>query len=133
MCTGDTRIVSEHVGFCSYEDLGTSSANLTKYLFKEVQLEPTVVATHLNSELPLFLLSISRLLRQRDIYFCFSPAEIAKLLFSSLKKIRINSSHSQSAINNYVIWKADTQDIPTLVNSKCNQWAKLSAAYTSIC
>lgn len=28
---------------------------------------------------------------------------------------------------------ADAQDIPTLVNSKRNQWAKLSAAYTSVC
>jgi len=89
MSTGDTRIASECVGFRSYEDLGTNSANLTKYLFKEGQLEPTTTATHLNRELLLFLPSICRLQRQRDIYFYFSPVEIAKLLFSSLKKLEI--------------------------------------------
>lgn len=86
MCTGDIRIVPEHTGFHSYEGLGTSSANLTKYLLQVGQLELPVTATRLGSKLPL-LLSTCRLWRQQDTYFYFPPVEIAELLFSSLKKL----------------------------------------------
>lgn len=70
---------------------------------------------------------------QRLQRFLFLSRRNCKATILVIETIRINSSHSWSAINNYVIWMADTQDIPTPVNSKCNQLAQLSAAYTSIC
>lgn len=38
------------MGFCGCEDLDATSDNLTNYLLKGVQVEPSVAATQLHSE-----------------------------------------------------------------------------------
>lgn len=48
--------------------------------------------------------------------FLFLSSRNCKTTVLLIGKIRINCSHSESAINSYIIWMADTRAIPTLGN-----------------